>query len=130
MKDYECNFTFETVVETCGRDEDGAIENIGKILTDELKSNLSEFFLCGLDYYDFKTTAKEIENGWFQVNLVWGGSWVIEGEYVSDIKIIATNLLSEKASMFYSSLENFANKQKLFYFISLDNEEITDVLAI
>lgn len=126
-KEFETHFVFNVVVETHGRDEEGAEDNIRKFLNDEFVSNVSVSAFGTLLDYDVVDT-KEIENGWFQLTLRWSAFWLVTADKELKARAIAGEMLDESLTPFYQSLENLSTKERRFKLVSLKDEKVTDVL--
>lgn len=128
MLSFDCNFEFNTTVETHGRDKDGAINNIRDFLNEEFIDTISESWYCGLDFDVEETDIEELYNGWFKLNLKWSGCWSINAKNESDAKESALEWLEKNSNMAYKCLENLSTKTRRFQFDSLENEKLTDIL--
>lgn len=128
MLSFDCNFEFNTTVETHGRDKDGAINNIRDFLNEEFIDTISESWYCGLGFDVEETDVKEIFNGWFKLNLKWSGSWSIVAKNQLSAKEAGLEWFEKNITMTYQNLENLSTKTRRFKFNDLYNEKITDVL--
>ena len=128
MLSFDCHFNFNTVVETHGRNKEGALENIKSFLNEEVINTASEIIGCGVDFdrEDFK--VKEVFNGWFQLNLRWSGYFSIESETEEDARKLSEKLLDERLDLFFNMLENISTTSRRFQLNELNSEEITDIL--
>lgn len=128
MKSFDCHFRFNTIVQTHGRNEEGAVENIEKIFNEEIIHILEDIMKCGIDFERDDIEVKEVDNGWFELNLLWSGYWSVGKENEEGARNLAKELLDEYLTPFYQVLENISTKSKKFQFNDLKNEEITDVV--
>lgn len=128
MKNFDCHFQFKTIVQTHGRNDDGAINNIGKIINQEIINSAENIIGCGIDFDRDNIEVKEIENGWFEMDLLWSGYWSIDKEDEIEARKIAEINLDERLTTFYKMLENVSTKSKRFQLIELKNEQVTDIV--
>lgn len=128
MKSFDCHFTFNTIVQTHGRNSESAVNNIEELLNEDIKSAAESIFSCGVNFNKEDISVKEIYNGWFELNLLWSGYWNIDADDELKARKIAEKILDEKLTPFYQVLENKSTKQRRFYFKELKDEKITDVM--
>lgn len=129
LPEFESHFTFETIVQTHGRDEEGAIENIERMINPEVMNGIEFVMACGMGFEVDVDKVKEIENGWFELILEWSGSWSINANNETEAREKAKALLEEVLTPFYRILEIEADKRSRFEFKELKNQQVTDVCA-
>lgn len=127
-REFDCHFIFQTVVQTNGRDVEGAIENIEKRLNQEWIYGAENVIACGIDFDHDNIEAKEIENGWFELTLTWSGYWSIDEKDESSARKVAEEILNERLTPFYQMLENESTKHRQFQFMELKGEQVTDIV--
>ena len=127
LPEFETHFTFETIVQTHGRDEEGAIENIERMINPDVMNGIEFVMACGMGFEVEVEKVKEVENGWFELILEWSGSWSINANNDSEAREKAKALLEEVLTPFYQILENEADRRSRFEFRELKNQKITDV---
>lgn len=128
MQEFECHFSFITVVQTHGRDEEGASDNVRSFLDDDFV-NVTSNHLKSIVDYDV-TATKEVENGWFELELRWSSYWNIDANSQDEAKSIAEEWLDSFLTPVYQSLENLSTKIRRFHFIDFKNDEIVDIIDL
>lgn len=126
MQAFECHYSFKVIAQTHGRDEEGACENIKKFLDDDFVKNASNALQSVVDY-DIQS-VKEIENGWFELEIFWSSFWSIDATNKEEAKNIAENWLDQFLTPVYQSLENLSTNTRRFQFVDLKDEEVFDVV--
>lgn len=130
IKEYDCFFTFKTIVQTHGRDKEGALENIEKILDKGILEAISMAMCCGTDYERkmSEDMGEEIKNGWFELPLFWSGYWTMEAKNEKEAEEKAKEFLDERLTPFYTIFEHLSDDTRRFYFKELKGEQIANVL--
>lgn len=128
QREFECHFSFDTIVQTHGRNEEGATENIDRMIHQEIVYGAERIMGCGIDYDRDNVETKEIENGWFELTLHWSGSWSIDADTEEEAKKIAEEFLDERLTPFYQMIEIEADKRSRFEFHELKNEKVIDII--
>lgn len=128
MKSFDCHFQFNTIVQTHGRNEEGATENIENFLNQETIHMAENIIGCGIDFDRDSIEVKEVENGWFELNLLWSGYWSIDKENETKARNVSIEILNERLTPFYQMLENISTKLRRFQFNELKNEQVTDIV--
>lgn len=128
MLSFDCHFNFNTTVQTHGRNEEGALENIVSFLNEDVINEASEIMYCGVDFDREEYKAKEVFNGWFQFDLRWSGYFSVESENESDARVLAEKILNERLDLLFKMLENISTTNRRFQFNEMNCEEVTDIL--
>lgn len=128
IKSFECCFEFKTVVQTHGRNKEGAIENIKNFINEEIISGAQNIMGCGVDFDRENVEFKEVYNGWFQLNLLWNGYWNIDKKNEIEAEKDSKEMLDKRLTPFYQMLENLSTKSTRFQFDTLKDEHMTKII--